>query len=166
MKKILLVLIFISAMVTNVCYAEDVYIVTEGGFTKYLHTESVRAKVMSKSEQDSLFEMTYTVISIPDKDALAKLRSVTFDNKISFEKQTFTFKCSFNKNTNQWNPDGSIWIISDELWGDSPEKILYESHGNMPGGAYYGETPEAVFNRSIVIAAYNYAVSHKIIEYY
>lgn len=117
MKKILLVLIFISAMVTNVCYAEDVYIVTEGGFTKYLHTESVRAKVMSKSEQDSLFEMTYTVISIPDKDALAKLRSVTFDNKISFEKQTFTFKCSFNKNTNQWNPDGSIWIISDELWG-------------------------------------------------
>lgn len=165
MKKSLLVLIFILAMVTNVCYAEDLYITTAGGFTKYLHTESVKAKVMSKSEQDSLFEMTYMLISMPDKDGLEKLKNLTFDNRVSFEKQTFTFKCSFNKNSNQWNQDGSIWINSDEIWGDSPERVLYESHGNMPGGTYYGDTPEAVINRSIVIAAYNYAVSHKIIEY-
>lgn len=164
MKKILFLIMFV--MVTNVCFAEDVYTVTENGFTKYLHTESVRAKVIPKSEQDSLFEMTYSVICIPDNDSLAKLKNQTFNDKIIYEKQTFTFKCSFNKSSNQWNQDGSIWLNNDEFWGDSPEKILYESHGNMPGGAYYGDTPEAVFNRNVMIAAYNYAVSHKLITYY
>ncbi|TWH48447.1 hypothetical protein [Sporomusa sp. KB1] len=164
MKKFLLIIIFV--MVTNVCFAEDVYTVTESGFTKYLHTESLKAKVISKTEQESLFEMTYSLICIPDKDSLANLRSQTFDNRINFEKQTFTFKCSFSKNSNQWNQDGSVWLNSDQLWGDSPEKCLYESHGNMPGGAYYGNTPEAVFNRNIIIAAYNYVIAHNLIVYY
>ena len=88
------------------------------------------------------------------------------DNKISFEKQSYTFRCSFNKVTNQWNEDGTIWISKDEFWGDSPERSLYQSHGNMPGGAYYGDTPEALRNRNIIIAAYNYVVSHKLIEYH
>jgi hypothetical protein len=152
-------------MTANVCFAEDVYTVTEAGFTKYLHTDSLKAKVIPKNEQESLFEMTYTLICIPDKDSLAKLKSQTFDDKITYEKQTFTFKCSFNKTSNQWNQDGSLWMNSDELWGDSPEKVLYESRGNMPGGAYYGDTPKAVFNRNIVTAAYNYVVSHKLITY-
>ncbi|MDF2636767.1 MAG: hypothetical protein K0R78_3641 [Pelosinus sp.] len=164
MKKILL--IFIFTMVTNVCFAEDVYNVTANGFTKYLHTESLKAKVTSKTEQESLFEMTFSLICIPDKDSLAKLRSQTFDNKINYKKQTFTFKCSFNKTTNQWYTDGSIWLNNEEIWGDSPDKLLYESHGNMPGGAYYGDTPEAVMNRNIIIAAYNYVISHKLTEYY
>lgn len=164
MKKILL--IFIFTMVTNVCFAADIYTATENGYAKYLHTDSLKAKVTSRTEQESLFEMTYSLICIPDKDTLAKLRNQAFDNKINSEKQTFTFKCSFNKNSNQWNTDGSIWLNSDELWEDSPEKVLYESHGNMPGGAYYGDTPEAVTNRNIIIAAYNYVISHKLIQYY
>ena len=163
MKRILLAIIFI--MTANVCFAEDVYTVSDSGFTKYLHTDSLKATVTSKSEQESVFEMTYTLICIPDKESLAKLKSQTFNDKIIKQKQTFTFKCSFNKTTNQWNQDGSVWINSDELWGDSPEKVLYESHGNMPAGAYYGDSPEANFNRNIVIAAYNYVVSHKLITY-
>jgi len=164
MKKILLMIIF--TMLTNVCFAEDLYTVTENGFAKYLHTDSLVAKVISKTEQDSSFEMTYTLICIPDELTLAKLRSQTFDNTISFEKQTYTFKCSFNKQSNHWNPDGSIWITKDEFWGNSPEKCLYESHGNMPAGAYYGDSPEAIFNKDVVIAAYNYVISHKLIQYY
>lgn len=164
MKKIFLIIIF--SMLTNVCFAEDIYTVTENGFAKYLHAESLKAKVISKAEQESLFEMTYTLVCIPDKVTLDKLRGQTFDNKISFKKQTYTFKCSFNKNTNQWNPDGSVWLNGEEIWGDSPERCLYEVHGNMPGGAYYGDTPEAVVTRNTVVAAYNYAISHKVIEYY
>lgn len=163
MKKFLLAIIFI--MTANLGFAEDVYTVTQNGFTKYLHTDSLKAKVTSKSEQESLFEMTYTLICIPDKDTLAKLKTQTLNDKVISQKQTFTFTCSFNKTTNQWNQDGSVWINSDELWGDSPEKVLYETHGTMPAGPYYGETPEAVFNRNAVIAAYNYVVSHKLIIY-
>lgn len=164
MKKFLLMIIF--TMLTNVCFAEDLYTVTENGFAKYLHTDSLVAKVISKTEQDSSFEMTYTLICIPDEPTLAKLRSQTFDNTISFEKQTYTFKCSFNKQSNHWNPDGSIWINKDEFWGNSPERCLYESHGNMPAGAYYGDSPEAIFNKDVVVAAYNYVISHKLIQYY
>lgn len=164
MKKILLVFIF--TMVTNVCFAEDIYTVTENGYAKYIQTESLQAKVTAKSEQESLFEMTYSLLCIPDRETLAKLRNQTFDTKITSEKQTFTFKCSFNKSTNQWNTDGSIWLNSDELWGDSPEKALYEIHGNMPGGVYYGDSSAAVTNRNTIIAAYNYVIVHKLIEYY
>jgi hypothetical protein len=163
MKKLLLVIMLV--MTANLGFAEDVYTVSQAGFTKYLHTESLKAKVTSKSEQESLFEMTYTLIGIPDKETLAKLKSQTFNDKIISQKQTFTFTCSFNKTTSQWNQDGAVWINNDELWGDSPEKVLYESHGTMPGGAYYGESPEAVFNRNIVVAAYNYVISHKLITY-
>ncbi|WP_371375384.1 hypothetical protein [Sporomusa aerivorans] len=166
MKKTVLIFILTMAAVTNICFAEDIYTVTENGFSKYLHTDSIKAVVISKTEQESLFEMTYGLIIIPDKDSLAKLRAQTMDNKISFEKQSYTFKCSFNKVTNQWNEDGTIWINKDEFWGDSPERSLYQSQGNMPGGAYYGDTPEAVRNRNIIIAAYNYVVSHKLIEYH
>ncbi|MBU2703420.1 hypothetical protein Ga0466249_004565 [Sporomusaceae bacterium BoRhaA] len=163
MKKFLLTIIFV--MLTNICFAEDIYIATENGFAKYLRTESLTAKATQKNEQDSLFEMTYNLICIPDKNTLDKLRGQTLDNKVSFEKQTFTFKCSFNKNTNQWIPDGSIWITNDELWGNSPEKCLYESHGYMPGGAYYGDDSEANFNRNIVTTAYNYVLAHNLIKY-
>lgn len=164
MKKILLIMIF--TMITNVCFAEDVYIAAENGFTKYLRSESISAKVLSQNEQNSLFEMTYTLICIPDKITLDRLKNQIKDNKISFKKQTFTFKCSFNRNTNQWNTDGTLWINGDELWGNTPQNCLYELHGNMPGGAYYGESPEAISNRNNVIAIYNYVISHKMIEYY
>lgn len=164
MKKFLLMLIFV--LVANAGFAEDVYTVTENGFTKYLHTDSLKAKVTSKSEQESSFEMTYSLICMPDKDSLANLRSQTFDDKISYEKQTFTFRCSFNKDSNQWNQDGVLWLNADEFWSASPPKCLYEAHGILPGGAYYGDTPEAVFNRNIIIAAYNYVVAHKLIEYF
>lgn len=164
MKKLLLTVVFV--MLTNVCFAEDLYTVTENGFTKYLRTESLTAKVIPKNEQDYLFEMEYSLILIPDEMTLNKLRNQTADNKIAFAKQTFTFKCSFNKNTNQWIPDGSLWITSNELWGNSPEKRLYESHGYMPGGAYYGNDPEAIYNRNVIIIAYNYVLSHKLIKYY
>ncbi|MBP2664612.1 MAG: hypothetical protein H6Q71_2560 [Firmicutes bacterium] len=163
MKKFLLTIIFV--MLTNVCFAEDIYTVTENGFVKYLRTESLKAKVTSKTEQNSLFEMTYTLICIPDESTLDKLRSQTLDNNISFEKQTFTFKCSFNPNSNQWNQDGSIWLKNDELWGNSPPKCLYKTRGNMSGGAYYGNEPEAVFNRVIIITAYKYILSHKLVKY-
>lgn len=164
MKKLLLTLIM--AMITSVCFAEDVYTVTENGTARFLRTESLTAKVLPKNELDSLFEMTYTLISQPDKITLEKLRGQTMDYKISYKKQTYTFKCSFNKTTNQWNPDGTLWINDDELWGASPDKCLYESHGTMPGGLYYGDSPEAAFNRSIVLAAYNYAVTHNLIKFY
>lgn len=164
MKKILLIMFF--TMITNVCFAEDVYIAAENGFAKYLRSESLTAKVLSQNEQNSLFEMTYTLICIPDKITLDRLRKQIIDNKISFKKQTFTFKCSFNKNTNQWNTDGTLWINADEFWGNTPQTCLYELHGNMPGGAYYGDSSEAVYNRNSVIAIYNYVISHKLIEYY
>lgn len=163
MKKFLLTIIFV--MLTNICFAEDIYIVTENGFAKYLRTESFTAKATPKNEQESLFEMTYSLICIPDTNTLDKIRYETFDNKISFKKQTFTFKCPFNKNTNQWFPNGSLWITNDELWGNSPEKCLYESHGYMPGGAYYGDDPEAIFNRNIIITVYNYVLAHNLIKY-
>lgn len=164
MKKFLLVIIF--AMLTNVCFAEDIYTVTENGFAKYLRSESLTSKVTPKNEQESLFEMTYSLICIPDNSTLHKLRGQTSDDKVSFKRQTFTFKCSFNKNTNQWIPDGSLWILNDELWGNSPEKCLYESHGYMPSGAYYGDDPEAIFNRNIITTTYNYVLSHNLIKYY
>jgi hypothetical protein len=164
MKKFLLTIIFI--MMTNICFAEDVYITSENGFAKYLRSESLTAKVLPKNEQNSLFEMTYTLIGIPDKITLDRLRTQTIDRKISFKKQTFTFKCSFNKNSNHWNTDGTLWINDDELWGNSPKTCLYELHGNMPGGIYYGDSPEALAHRNNVIAIYNYVISHNLIEYY
>jgi len=163
MKKFLLTIILV--MLTNVCFAEDIYTVTENGFVKYLRTESLQANVTSKTEQDSLFEMTYSLICIPDESTLDKLRTQTLNNNISFEKQTLTFKCSFNPNSNQWNQDGSILVKNDELWGNFPQKCLYKITGNMPGGAYYGNDPEAVFNRAIIITAYKYALSHKLVKY-
>jgi hypothetical protein len=164
MKKLLFTIIF--AMLANVCFAEDVYTVTENGTMKFLRAEYLTAKILPKNDQDSLFEMTYCLISVPDKFSLAKLHTQTLDKRILYKKQTFTFKCSFNKSTNQWNADGSLWLNDDELWGGSPEKCLYEAHGCMPGGAYYGDDVKAVFNRSIVLTAYNYAVSHKIVKFY
>lgn len=164
MKKVLLMMIF--TMITNVCFAEDVYLAADNGFAKYLRSESLTAKVLSQNEQNSLFEMTYTLICIPDKITLDRLRNQIKDNKIAFKKQTFTFKCSFNKNTNQWNTDGTLWINADELWGNTSQNCLYELHGNMPGGAYYGDSPEAIANRNSIIAIYNYVISHKLIEYY
>ncbi|MCE5286947.1 MAG: hypothetical protein LLG02_14035 [Pelosinus sp.] len=164
MKKLLFTIIF--TLLSSVCFAEDVYTVMENGTAKYLRSQSLTANVQQKNDQDSLFEMTYTLICIPDKVTLEKLRGQTLDNKISYKKQTFTFKCSFNKITNQWNTDGSLWLNDDELWGGSPEKCLYESHGCMPAGTYYGDDTEATFNRSIVITAYNYAASHKLIKFY
>ncbi|TWH46500.1 hypothetical protein [Sporomusa sp. KB1] len=163
MKKLLLTIIL--AMLTNVCFAEDIYTVTENGFVKYLRTESLNVKVTAKTKQASLFEMTYSLICIPDESTLDKLRTQNFNNNISFEKQTFTFKCSFNPNSNQWNQDGSILIKNDELWGNYPPKCLYKTTGNMPGGAYYGNDPEAVFNRTIIITAYKYALSHKLVKF-
>jgi len=163
MKKFLLTIIFV--MITNICFAEDIYVVTENGFAKYLRAESLTAKVTQKNEQESLFEMTYSLICIPDKNTLDKLKDQTFDNKIAFKKQTFTFKCPFNKNTNQWLPNGSLWLTNDDLWGNSPEKCLYELHGSMPGGAYYGDEPEALFNRTIIITVYNYTIAHNLIKY-
>lgn len=163
MKKFLLTIIF--SLLANVCFAEDIYTVTENGFVKYLRTESLIAKVTSKTEQKSLFEMTYSLICIPDACTLDKLKRQALDNKISFEKQTFIFKCSFNPNTNQWNQDASIWLKNDELWASFPNRCLYNVHGNIPGGAYYGNEPEAVFNRDIIIKAYKYALSHQLIKY-
>ncbi|MEN6411342.1 MAG: hypothetical protein ABFC84_01105 [Veillonellales bacterium] len=163
MKKLLFAIIF--TLITNVCFAEDIYVVTENGFTKYLRTETLSATVVPKTDLESLYEMTYSLICIPDKATLDKIRTQTFDNKLAFEKQTFTFKCSFYKSNNQWIPDGSIWLNSDEFWGYSPEKCLYESHGLIPGGAYYGNSPEAAFNRNIVLTVYNYVVSHNLINY-
>ena len=75
MKKTVLIFILTMAAVTNICFAEDIYTVTENGFSKYLHTDSIKAVVTSKTEQESLFEMTYGLIIIPDKDSLAKLRA-------------------------------------------------------------------------------------------
>jgi hypothetical protein len=164
MKKILFTIVF--ALLTNVCFAEDVYTVMENGTTKFLRSDSLSAKVLPKDEQDSLFEMTYTLIIIPDKITLDKLRGQTMDNTVAYKKQTFTFKCSFNKTTNQWNPDGTLWLSADEIWGGSPEKCLYESHGAMPAGPYYGDEVAAAFNRSIVLTVYNYAVAHKLIKFY
>jgi hypothetical protein len=109
--------------------------------------------------------MKYSLICIPDENTLDKLKRQTLDKKISFKKQTFTFKCSFNSNSNQWNQDGSIWIQNDELWGDSPQRCLYKTNGNMPGGAYYGDLSEAVINRDIIITAYKYVLAHKLIDY-
>ncbi|SDF32094.1 hypothetical protein [Sporomusa acidovorans] len=163
MKKFLLTIIF--AMLTNVCFAEDIYIVTENGFAKYLRTESLEAKVTTKTVKNSLFEMTYSLICIPDEITLDKLRSQTLNNKISFKKQTFIFKYFFNPNSNNWNKDGSIWVKSDEIWGNSPKKCLYKTSGNMPGGAYYGNESEAILNRDIIITAYQYTLSHKLIKY-
>lgn len=163
MKKILLALMF--TMITNVCFAQVIYTVTDNGFTKNLLTEALKAKVTSKNDQESLFEMTYTLVCVPDKESLAKIRNQTFDNKISFEKQTFTFKCSYYKNSNQWNQDASLWLNGIEFWGDFPERCLYESHGNIPGGAYYGDSSEASVNRNMVTAAYNYVIINKLIEY-
>ncbi|CUH97384.1 putative membrane protein [Propionispora sp. 2/2-37] len=163
MKKFLFAFIFV--MITNVCFAEDIYVVTENGFTKYIRTETVTAKVLPKTTQDSLFELKYSLICIPDKATLDRLKSQTFDNKLSYQKQSFTFTCSFNKNTNQWNPDGSLWLNSDEYWSNSPEKCLYESHGNIPGGMYYGDSPEALFNRKVIVTVYEYVVSHGLLEY-
>lgn len=163
MKKFLLTIIF--ALVTNVCFAENVFIATENGYSRYLNPDTFIAKVIPKNNQDSVFQMTYTVVAVPSASTLANLRTQTFDNRIAYEKQTLTFVCSFNKQTKQWNTDGSLWMSSHEIWGDKPEKSLYEFHGYMPGGAYYGDTPEATANRNVVIAAYKYAIDHNLIQY-
>ena len=163
MKKFLLTIIF--ALLTNVCFAENVFIAAENGYSRYLSTDTLIAKVVPKNEQDSVFQMTYTIIATPSAPILTNLRAQTFDNRIAYEKQTLTFICSFNKKTKQWNPDGSLWMSSHELWGDKPEKSLYEFHGYMPGGAYYGETPDAIANRNVVIATYKYAIDHNLIQY-
>jgi hypothetical protein len=162
-KRYLLIVIF--SLLTNVCFAQDIYTTTDNGFVKYLRTESLKAKVLSRTENKSFFEMTYCLICVPDENTVDQLKSQTFDNKLSFRKQTFTFKCSFDPNKNQWNQDGSIWIKNDEFWGDSPQKCLYKAKGNMPGGLYYGDLPEAATNRAIVLMAYNYVTAHKLIEY-
>lgn len=164
MKKVLLTIIFM--LLTNVCLAEDVYISNEAGFTKYLRSASISAKVLPKNEQNSIFEMTYSLILIPDKITLDKLRGQIIDNKVSYKKQTFTFKCSFNKNLNNWNTDGTLWINDDEILGNAPPACLYSLHGNMPAGEYYGDTPEAISNRNTVIAVYNYILTHNLINYY
>lgn len=163
MKKFLFTIILV--MLTNVCFAEDIYTTTDNGFAKYLRAESLKAKVISKTPNKSLFEMKYSLICIPDEDTLANLKRQTFNNKVSFKKQTFTFKCSFNPNSNQWNQDGSIWIQTDELWGDFPQRCLFKISGNMPGGSYYGDLPESVTNKDIIITAYKYVLAHKLIDY-
>ncbi len=164
MKKFFLTLMF-TLLITNICFAEDIYMVSDNGFAKYLRSDSLVAKVTPKSEQESLFEMTYTLICIPDNITLNQLRAQAMDNRIAYKKQTFTFKCSFNQINNQWIPNGSLWINDDEIWGGSPEKCLYELHGFMPSGPYYGDTPQAVSNRNMVIAVYNYVISHNLIKY-
>lgn len=163
MKKLILTIIF--AMITNVCFAEDVFIANENGFTKYLRSESLVAKVVPRDEENSLFEMTYTLICIPDKVTLDRIRNQAKDKKISFRKQTFTFKCSFNKSSNQWNTDATLWLNSDELWWDSPQLCLYELHGSFPGGAYYGDSFEAISNRNNIIDIYSYVILHNLIKY-
>lgn len=164
MKKFFLPLMF-TLFITNICFAEDIYMVSDNGFAKYLRSDSLVAKVTARSEQESLFEMTYTLISIPDAITLNQLRTEAIDNKIAYKKQTFTFKCSFNQNNSQWLPSGTVWISDDEIWGDSPEKCLYELHGFMPSGPYYGDTAQAASNRNMVIAVYNYAIAHNLIKY-
>lgn len=164
MKKFSLIIFF--TLFTNVCFAEDLFTISENGFSKFIRTESIEASVIAKAENESLFEMTYTLISIPDQATLDKMRLETQDNKISFKKQTFTFKCSFNTITNEWSQDGTLWLKSDEYWARVPEKRLYEFQGYMPAGPYYGDTPEAVSNRKAVIAAYSYVLKHNLLKYY
>lgn len=164
MKKFFLTLMF-TLLVTNICFAEDLYILSDEGFAKYFRSDSIVAKVTAKNERESLFEMTYTLVCIPDNTTLNQLRFQAMDNKIVYKKQTFTFTCSFNPSNNQWLPNGSLWINNDEIWGGSPEKCLYELHGLMPTGPYYGDTPPAVSNRNTVIAVYDYVISHNLIKY-
>ncbi|MDU2066758.1 MAG: hypothetical protein E6713_18240 [Sporomusaceae bacterium] len=165
MKKIFLILLI--TLFTSNCFAEDVFIANENGYTKYLRSETANAKVLPKSDQLSTFEMTYSLLLVPDKPTLDMLKNQTLDNKIAYKKQTFIFKCSFNKIQNQWNPDGTLWITNDEIWGGAPTALcLYQLQGNMPAGPYYGDTPEANTNRNTVIAIYNYIVSHNLITYY
>ena len=157
MKKIL-VLLSILCLWTNMCFAEDIFVSEDDGYTLYVRTESISGSYsVRQGDKNAYFYTKYSVIFIPNAKTLKDLKTQTLDNRIEYKKEDYATVRPYNRVDEIWG-NTSLSREGVSLWGEGEKLFTSTNTSYMP---IIDDSKKAELNRKTLYIIYGYADTHK-----